>query len=225
MTAREWLAPLGLGLLVAGGLMFVHVAHPVAAPPSSPDVVLPFSEGRSAGGNLTFLVMAPHGTAAADAAFGPESPALVAWRNTRLGFCTLPPRAAVPALMPQVLDVGDPAAPRLGMGGYNATVATAYVFDSDGALLASNAPESEQARFTKGDFHELPGGAWYLGAGSAPNGTVDPPPLARAVLQRLLPQLIGLPEGGVASDTSNAFVAFYGTLFITVRVDHLVDAP
>jgi hypothetical protein len=123
--------------------------------------------------------------------------------------------------------MGDPNAPRLGVGGYNATVATAYVFDQDGALLASNAPDAAQARFTKGaDFHQLPGGAWYVGDNDTPPaGTIDPPPLAGAIVARLLPQLEGLPEGGVASSTSNAFVALYGTLFITVRIDHLVHAP
>ena len=48
---------------------------------------------------------------------------------------------------------------------------------------------------------------------------------AGALLAHMMPLLHGLPVGGVASIQTNAAVVVYGTLFVTVRVDGLVQAP
>lgn len=124
-------------------------------------------------------------------------------------------------------EVADFDTPRLFIDGYNATRVTAHVFDEAGRLIASNAPAEDRARFLDGAMaQDLPEGVWYLGAQSpAPNGTSPPPALAAAFVNALRPSLMGLPEGGVATTQSNAFVAIYGTLFATVRVDDLVHAP
>jgi len=238
VAAREWLVPLLLAVLAAGALSLVHPRAP-AAPASAPDSVLPFADGRADRGNLTFLLVAPHGRARAEAALGtPPADATMRWRADRLAFVTrhatdlvCRPPCAAPDAWPQAIATGadliQDHGPRLGAGGYNATSFTAYVFDSGGALVSSNAPDADQARFTRSpDFRALPGGAWYFGDnGTPPPGTVDPPPLAGPIIAHLLPQLEELPEGGVASDTSNALVSIYGTLFVTVRIDHLVHAP
>lgn len=117
--------------------------------------------------------------------------------------------------------------PRLLQAGHNATRATAFVFDEVGLLVASNAPSNETARFTKHpDYLRLPSSAWYLGANAtAPNGTARLPSFAQPLVDRVMGQLDGLPVGGVASTRSNAYVALYGSLFVTIRVDELVYAP
>lgn len=117
--------------------------------------------------------------------------------------------------------------PRLFEAGYNATKVTAFVFDEAGELLASNAAADQVAQFAKReDYVRLPTTAWYLGAnGTAPNGTAHLPGFAQPLVDKVRPELGGLPERGVASTRSNAYVALYGTLFVTIRVDELVHAP
>jgi hypothetical protein len=114
---------------------------------------------------------------------------------------------------------------RLLHEGYNATKVTAYIFDEEGLLLASNA--NDTARFElHGDFIRLPSAAWYLGDnGTAPPGTTFLPGLAKPLVDKVRPELDGLPVGGVASTRSNAYVNYYGSLFVTVRIDSLVHAP
>ena len=102
-----------------------------------------------------------------------------------------------------------------------------HVVDAEGALVASNAPEADRARFMRGaDANDLPQGVWYLGANATPPvGTQRPPALARGFIEEMRPLLVGLPEGGMASVETDAAAAFYGTLWVTLRVDGLVFAP
>jgi hypothetical protein len=240
---REWAAPLILGLVVAAGLWLVPAPRHVPAPVSDAAIVLPFDSGvADRWTNVTFIVLAPHGKPAALAELNASGDArLVEWRGQHLALYTTPAR--LPAclsgdrasfciedgnatLLPRLGAVPAGAGgPRLGVDGYNATRVTAYVFDSAGALFATNA--NDTARFAgAADAQRLPGGAWYLGDnGTAPPGTHEVPAFAGALLAHMMPLLHGLPVGGVASIQTNAAVALYGTLFVTVRIDGLVQAP
>jgi hypothetical protein len=260
MTTKEWAIPLAVGL-VAGVGLWALTAGPDGGGDGShdgghgsetgtsttepvPDLLLPFAEGRGPEGReLTFLVLAPHGKAAAMAeanrSSASEAQRLV-WQGDRValyattvpacpdaesgqGVSCDPPWAFEPWAFPKATEGGD--GQQLLRGGHNATRVTAYVFDEAGELLASNA--NDTARYTlHDDFVRLPSTAWYLGANAtAPNGTSHLPGFAKPLVDRVRPQLDGLPVGGVASVRSNAYAALYGSLFVTVRVDSLVLAP
>lgn len=124
------------------------------------------------------------------------------------------------------LTAAEPG-PRLLVDGFNATRVTAYIFDAEGVLHFTNANASDAARFKQapGGITPLPNGTWYLGNGVTPEGQERLPLAAQAILNQLRPLLVGLPEGGVATTQTNALVSFYGTLFVTIRVDELVYAP
>lgn len=219
-------------------------------------IVLPFAESwGEPGRNTTHLLLAPLGRAAAEqriaaahlGGFGGSldwmgaEPKLALYSHVNVytgcqpvspgsnhSICSDPAWVFGDWPYPRTQAVrNDDTGPRLLHGGYNATRATAYVFDEAGLLLASNAPANETARFTKhGDYTRLPSTAWYLGANqTAPPGTQHLPSFAKPLVDRVRPELDGLPEGGVASVRSNAYAALYGSLFVTVRVDDLVHAP
>lgn len=208
-------------------------------------ILLPFQDGRGhPGTHLTFLVLTPLGKAAALADLNDSAAqgATLAWQGDRVALhsqevfaCPQPPPGQAISCDPAWASgrwplprtsVGDEA-PSLFRDGHNATQVTAYVFDEAGLLLASNAPTNETARFRlHGDFIRLPTTAWYLGANdTAPPGTAFLPGLAKPLVDKVRPDLDGLPVGGVASTRSNAYVSLYGSLFVTVRVDALVLAP
>ena len=217
-------------------------------------LLLPFAESWGPpGGNTTHLLLAPLGRAAAEqriaaANLGGYGGSL-SWQGAepRLAFythanvftgcqptapgsnqsiCSDPVWVFGDWPFPRTQAIrNDDTGPRLLEDGYNATRVTAYVFDEAGLLLASNA--NDTARFSKhGDYARLPATAWYLGAnGTAPDGTSHLPGFAKPLVDRVRPELDGLPVGGVATVRSNAYVSLYGTLFVTVRVDQLVHAP
>jgi hypothetical protein len=221
---------------------------PPSAPPTGEPTPLQFPFSASLGPaneTTTFLVIAPRGNATGLARafnqFPNKQTSHYDWYSTHVAFveernnvegCHIEAmRVSCPS---QAFDAGFLAGgiapadgPRLLQGGYNATRVTAYVFDEAGLLLASNAQAADLLKYTlHGDFTRLPTVAWYLGANStAPNGTVALPGFAKPLLDRVLPQLDGLPEGGVATARSNAYVNLFGTLFVTVRIDALVLAP
>jgi hypothetical protein len=251
---RAWAVPLLAGLVTAGGLWMVapgESAHhapdsdhgltvPAATTSPAPAVLLPFPGAHAfANQPTTFLVLAPRGAAAALAEVNRSTGPLgeFSWQSDRVALyrvagapypcCAEHPDAGEgPLPLVTVLDPEGPG-PRLLQDGYNATRVTAFVFDEAGLLLASNAPGVDLLRYPlHGDFIRLPTVAWYLGGnGTAPNGTVALPGFAKPLLDRVLPQLDGLPEGGVATARSNAYVSLFGTLFVTVRIDALVLAP
>lgn len=227
-------------------------ASTTAEPPQP--ILLPFDGSVGAPGeDTTFLLLAPLGRAAAEArvnrsAAGGDAgfPDQTAWQGDKVALYTAPNLFAGcqdsdgdgqaicsdpmwvfgdwPLPKARALPDGD-AGPRLLHGGHNATRVTAYVVDEAGLLLASNA--NDTARFRQhGDFVRLPSTAWYLGGNAtAPNGTSALPGFAKPLVDRVRPQLDGLPVGGVASVRSNAYAALYGSLFVTVRVESLVHAP
>lgn len=123
--------------------------------------------------------------------------------------------------------VAAPGEPRLGMAGFNGTRVTVHVFDAQGDLVFSNGNASEQARLTRTlTPAQLPAGTWYLGANAtAPPGTQKPPLAAQAFLPQVRHLIQGLPVGGVATTQTDALATWYGTLFVTLRVDELVHAP
>ena len=259
---REWAIPVVLGLVVAVGLWSLPDGGPGPAggPTSSgtassssgppPPVSFPFAESRGAIGKETsFLVLAPHGRAAAEAHLNgtgvrDQVASDLDWINDRLAYygprnqeqgcrevngslsCHDPAWVFHDWPMPKAMAVPDAdLGPRLGSDGYNGTRATIYVFDERGLLAATNDDEGNWSRFA-GSPTSMESAVWYIGEnGTAPNGTQKPPAFAAPLVQKLRPLMEGLPVGGVASTQSNAYVSLYGTLFITLRVDELVHAP
>lgn len=250
----EWAVPVAAGLitglalwgLTAGsegdghddGTGHSDTGTATEAPPA---LLVPFDFGIGVDGEaLTFTILAPQGKAAAlaeaNATGAGGTASRLVWQGDRVAFldvpvmvCEAPSSAmscdsAVGGPRPFPLTVAG-GAPFLFRDGHNATRVTAYVFDEAGLLLASNA--NDTARHTlHDDFVRLPSTAWYLGANAtAPNGTSHLPGFAKPLVDRVRPQLDGLPVGGVASVRSNAYAALYGSLFVTVRVDALVLAP
>ena len=248
MATKEWAVPVGLGLAVFGLLWFVHPA-PAHAPPGEGAMIVPFDAvtvvptpiGNGSSELLLGIWREPVPVVGGT------------WLMGRLTMTSAQGREGLPILQKSPLVVELPAGlregshgatllldneslvqllvagpgPRFGMDGYNATRVTAYIFDEHGVLVASNADASNRSRFADGgDAQDLPDTVWYLGANeSAPAGTEVLPAWGQAIASRLVPSLQGQPVGGVATTSSNALVALYGTLFITVQVDELVQAP
>jgi hypothetical protein len=268
VSAKEWATPLVLGLVTAGvlwvavpqggdggdgGSLGGHGGTDTATGTSTdgpPAIVLPFQDGTGpAQANLTFVVLAPRGQAAAmdliNRSFAPPRQAEgLSWQEPTLGLYTAtvptcrtaespmlrcdPYWAFGPWVVPRVHEM-DPASPgpRLGVDGHNGTRITVHVFDETGLLAATNAPEHETEAFRGRSTPEpLPGGIWYVGdSPTAPNGTRHVPSAARPLFEQLRPLMHGLPVGGVASVRSDAFASVYGVLYVTVRIDALVKAP
>jgi hypothetical protein len=199
---RPWIAPVGVGLaaflLVAGlGPRLIDSRPPPPEPwqvAAEEGHVWPF---EAACGEASFLLVAPDGrntAGLADERLDWVSGNLALYNATagdpaRTGFATALPCAPRPA-------------------GPNATV---YVFLATGRLLASNAPEAEQARFRKdSSYVPLPGGAW--------NGTALPPEW-QEVLRPLEARLRALPAGGVFTAVlwAHPYAEALGPLAVTVR--------
>lgn len=229
MAAKDWLAPVVVALVAFGGLWVVQ-PH------------LQFGGGSAAvyqetGGYAYAFPQAPR-VADANAsarllllsqeaqAVAPGSP----WQSAHVGF-QQSQRFTIACKTPWPCGpthaVAQPGEPRLGVAGYNATRFTVHAFTADGTLVASNAPIEVRAQFLRGDRAEvLPQALWYLGANQTlPEGTSRLPSVAAPLLATLLPQLQGMPEGGVASTQTNRLNWLYGTLYVTVRLDALVHAP
>jgi hypothetical protein len=215
-------------------------------------ILLPFRDSQGlAGGNTTHLIVAPQGKSAALAQLnateseefagqfewiGQGRLALYTSRNLFAGCqdadgdgqatCSDPVWVTGDWPLPRTYALpANDTGPRLGLDGYNATRATIYVFDERGLLAATNDEQGNWSRFP-GAPTTMESAVWYIGANAtAPNGTKHPPEFARPLVERLRPLMEGLPVDGVATTRSNAYVAYLGTLFITLRVDELVYAP
>lgn len=242
---REWVLPIVLGVLTAIGLGLLPQPRHAPAPVTNDPIAFPFRDSFGPlEANTTFIVLAPHGKSAFLARLNETGDSgqasALEWKGQTLALytepnlyagcyhqvCSDPTWVFGSYPLPRARGLHDEEmGHRLGIDGYNATRVTAYVFDSTGALFATNADDA--AAFAGGaDARRLPGGAWYLGDNAtAPDGTQAVPPLAGALMAKMLPLLHGLPVGGVASMQTNAAVVLYGTLFVTVRIDALVQAP
>lgn len=230
MGVKEWAVPI-VAALATFGLLWVLQPHPAAS--AGPEFVNPFHDDLRVNATshdpLQLLVLAK-----TPQKLGLDGPSGVTWRTPYVGLvgsqngdivCI---RAPCDPLQGPTIHHHAPAdAPLFGADGNNATRVTCYVFDETGTLVASNADAANRSRFRGGaNAQDLPDSLWYLGANdTAPPGTERLPGMAAALVGRLMPQLEGLPVGGVASDSSNALVALYGTLFVTVQVDEIVQAP
>lgn len=252
MTAPWWGIALAVGLVGGGALWALQANAPEPEPETHvgpdgtitqgpapvPDVLVPFAGATMReNSTTTFLVLAPHGPAAFQAAVNRSSGPLgqTTWQSDHVALysftsgpyvCCAGRAYADGWPLPMVNVVPNATAgPGLFHEGYNATKVTAYIFDEAGELLASNA--NDTARFDlHDDFIRLPSVAWYLGDNdTAPAGTTFLPGLAAPLVEKVRPELDGLPVGGVASTRSNAYVNYYGSLFVTVRIDALVHAP
>jgi len=240
MDWRAWAIPVGLGLLAAGAAWWAFSSaggKDGGSAEEEPDLVWVFEEGPVAvDGPHAVLAIAPKGNgpgAEVPETEGGERPD-IGWETDFVGmaeadFHTLQcVRAPCPQPEgPWVLRQADEGAHQFGLEGYNATRLTFYAFNTEGQVLASNAPDGELARFELSeDFAAVPNVAWYLGtAQEAPEGTTKPPASIRALLSEARPLLEGLPEGGVASAATDEYEWLYGTLYLTVRIDALVYAP
>lgn len=222
------------------------------APTPTPIVLAPFNESRGIPGtSARFLVVAPQGEAVAMARLNASGLATEAERldwtggnrernvTDKLAFYE---RAHAGAACPRSTHCGplgdqlsplpksyalpdDEVGPRFGVDGYNATKATVYVFDARGLLLFTSDSEGNWSRF-QGPPTPFDAELWYLGAnGTTPPGTEPVPEFARPLLPQLRPVLQGVPVGGVVSAQSNAYAAYFGTVFVTARVDALAYAP
>lgn len=229
MPAKEWLAPALVALVAFAGL-WVLQPH------------LEFGDGQAAlyrdtGGYAYAFPQAPRVADANGSArvvlLSQQAQTVAAgspWQSAHVAFqqshwYTID--CATPWPCGPTHEVANPDEPRLGVAGFNATRFTVHAFTDDGALVASNAPEEIRARFYRGDRAEvLPQALWYIGANQTrPEGTSRLPAAAGPLLATLLPQLQGLPEGGVASTQTTRLNWLYGTLYVTVRLDDLVYAP
>jgi len=234
MPAKEWLVPLVLAAVTFAGLAQVDLDRPA---PRTGDEAHDGAEARS---GFRYAFPQRHVVAAADrnatVILLADDPMPTGrsgntdWRSPHVAMQdSLPVLVLCTSQVPcgQTHVVADPAQPRLGAAGFNATRVTVHVFDAQGELVFSNGDEAEQARLVRRHQPEqLPDGVWYLGANeTAPDGTRRLPAAAAAFLDGVRPLLDGLPEGGVASVETEALRTWYGTLYVTLRVDELVHAP
>lgn len=227
MPAKDWLTPLLVALVAFAGLW---VAQPHLA----------FGAGQAAiyrddGGFAYAFPQAPRvgdGNASARVILlSHETQAVAAgspWQSPHVAFQSshwFTVDCATPWPCGPTHDVAPPDEARLGLGGFNATRLTVHAFAEDGALVASNAPEEIRAQFLRGDRAEvLPQALWYLGGNETlPAGTGRLPSVAAPLLATLWPQMHGMPEGGVATTQTNRLSWLYGTLYVTVRIDELVQ--
>jgi hypothetical protein len=228
MAHREWLVPVLLGLIAAGGVYALAPAimwHP--APPvepawafecqgirATPGSESPYGARRACGEASGFLYPSPHLAVASlsmapnnrDVQFGPDAP----------GSCN------------QTSIMEDPRIscrlPRVGVAHHNATRATVFVFNEEGQLAGSNAPASETARFAKTkEYRDLPSDPFYLGAGDIPAGMVGLPADMRSLARELL---VGVWQGNVASGPFEDGHGWLGGghLWMTVRLDQVLAA-
>lgn len=249
VAAGLWALPDGDGDGPADDGHQPSTTGPSAAPPT---VLTPFNESLGvAGAEARFIVVAPQGEAAAMAFLNGSGFASQAaeldWRGGneqrgvphKLAFyelehaggeCARPVRCGplgdTLSPLPKAYSLApEEVGPRFGEEGYNATRATVYVFDSRGLLLFTNDPPGNWSEF-QGPPTQFDAETWYLGDnGTAPEGTEPVPEFARPLLPQLRPVLQGVPVGGVVSAQSNAYASYFGTVFITARIDALTYAP
>jgi hypothetical protein len=245
VAAGLWAIP-GDGPEDAGGDETTAPSASSSTTGPGPALLTPFEWGTAIDqATLDFLLVAPRGRAPAEAELnqsGLSFAQALAWRTpnlavyeTQVSACPqAPPGQAVscdpawafgPWPLPKATGLPNGTRPLLGIDGYNATRATIYVFNEQGLLAATNDAQENWTRFA-GSPTTMDPAVWYIGANAtAPNGTSKPPSFAAPLVQKLRPLIEGLPVGGVATTSSNAYVGLYGTLFITARIDELVYAP
>lgn len=221
-------------------------------PAAQPTVLTPFNESLGvAGTEARFLVVAPQGEAAAmqhlnETGYSSQAAALD-WTGgneqrgvpNKLAFYGLQhsggqcarsmrcgPLGDFLSPFPRAQSIApDEVGPRFGEEGYNATRATIYVFDARGLLLFTNDSPGNWSKF-QGPPTQFDAETWYLGDNeTAPEGAEPVPDFARPLLPQLRPVLHGVPVDGVVSAQSNAYSSYFGTVFITARIDELVYAP
>ncbi len=189
-------------------------------PVRDPLLLWPFLQGLADDGVSSSFVFVAVEPAASELTL----PAGARWHSEAVGIIDVPVDAACQIegeACPTVTRA--PEGPRFGRDGYNATVAQIWAFDTQGRLFATNAPTgAADAYELHPQYTALPGGAWYLGDGEAPNGTTNFPMLknqARALVN-------GLPEGGIATSVTDQFRWYMNdSLILTARIDGLVHAP
>ncbi len=121
-----------------------------------------------------------------------------------------------------------PAGPRFAVAGHDIVRTTIYVFRADGKLAYSNAGTDDVGRFEKGaDYRHLPNLSWYLGNGTAPQGTLALPASVRPLFEPLQAGFVGLPVGGIATaalDSQTVRDVYGGPLYATARIDMLAKS-
>ena len=229
---REWVIPIVLGL-VAGGITWLV---PTPTPEGDGQAAGP-AEGFTDGCGRRIPLLPAAGTppgltrylAVGDAAdiVAPVNLEVGTWDGSALhvgayafvDLVTGPPRPCAPSGGPGVtVHVSDaPTEERQNFTG-DLVLLTLYIFDSDGLLLASNAPAAELAVWTlHGDYIPLSSGTWYLGEGAAPDGTLSLP-FGAAIARDALSDL---PVGAVASVhvVDHPYAWYVGDLWLTARIE------
>ena len=239
MAIRAWLAPalVGLAVAVLTAAIGPRIIDTAPAPLAQWEVeaqrgyVWPFQ--GAAGDNATFLLVAPHGRANAEETL-PNASRNLQWLSPNLATYTSIPSRGQPDVEHTGTGIGASDAgmsraypvvwsPPCCAASQDGTVrVTAYVFLESGALLASNAPAADVARFRlDGYYSALPAGNWTMGTTvRGPDGLAF-----GAEWQPVLGSLRAGVEAAAVGGVVTAVVAQHphasalGPLYVTLRVD------
>lgn len=229
MRALQWVVPLALGLLVAGGGLVWHqqAGRDEAAAGRSPH-------------EAPVFVLLPH----KDAPAGPMAllqhpSAAVVWSGhyadgtftrtaiPRCGDVASSSSAAVDCAAADILHpdaVSRPAEPGFGQDGQWLVRATILVFTSDGHLVFGNVDDKTRSLYPTRDYTPVPSGTFYLGNGTAPTFAYVPSSKVQELFEPLRAQLVGLPVGAVASaqlDSRTVRDLYGNPLYATARIEWL----
>ena len=219
MATRAWLAPAAIGLAVAAltaalGPRLIDTSPAPLAPwevEAERGYVWPFQS--AVGENATFLLVAPHGRAAAEEGLA-DGGRRLHWLTPDLATYT-----AETAEQPGYPELRTPCCPTVPDVKVQVT---AYVFVESGGLLASNAPAADVARFRHdGHYTELPAGNWTMGSPvRGPDGLAFGAAW-QPVLAALRDGVRQAPVGGVVTAVvaQHPHAAALGPLYVTLRVD------
>lgn len=209
---KEWLVPLGLGVLVAAIVLLIPESEPPAQPAvetsCGKEVKWIFEEGPAAFFGQTNTTLLALGSAPNATWCQPPEPGLPNGTVHRINL-TSGPIIQVPAQEGRVQCVTapcpQPVAPWFAVDPTDTRTFTdnttqvkleLYAFTADGLLLTSTAPSFKLAEYNLyADYFPLNNLWWYLGNQTAPAGSYELPFGTAQAREALL----GMPVGGIAT--------------------------
>lgn len=242
MRRAEWVAPLAVGLLVAGG------AWLLAPPAHDSEATAPAGVRGEAEPPMPWAALWPRPdtpaapmtvlhVAANDA--GEAYGVTLVRGDYEAGEFRVPRTPCDPVVViefcgstPHVLPVHPDAAPspgpvaRFGDPGLDVVRVTVHGFLADGRLVFTN-DAADASRYEAADRTDLPATPFYLGDGPAPAGALGLPAWVKDLMSPLRQDLAGLPVGGVASALLDAQIVqdiFGEPVYVTARIDSLTSA-